>query len=121
MPHTRSRRACSSRAAAACGTQIPGLEPRFGPLSRKNAIVGSCSPVRGPSGEVLNLPFQGRFLLLTQRVSEWQAFPSLRVIFPVHVISSRRVLPNMRLPIDGEALAAQRRRTASSGAVSPAL
>jgi len=50
MPHTRSRRACCSRAAEACGTQIPGPEPGSGPLSRKNAIVGSCSPVRRPSG-----------------------------------------------------------------------
>jgi hypothetical protein len=30
---------------------------------------------------VLNPPFQGRFLLLMQRVSEWQDFPLPRVRF----------------------------------------
>jgi hypothetical protein len=42
-------------------------------LSRKNAIGGSCAACLAASRNVVNLPFQGRFLPVMQRVSEWQA------------------------------------------------
>ena len=38
---------------------------------------------RQPMGRVLNLPFQGWFLPLEQRVNEWQAISSPRVRFLV--------------------------------------
>jgi hypothetical protein len=90
MPHRRSSRTCSSRAAAAYGTPIPGLGPGPRPLSRKNAIVGPAPPVRRPSEERAESAVQSRFVPSVQRVSEWQAFPVAQGNFPWRFISSPR-------------------------------
>src|SRR5450755_2494583 len=71
MPHTRS-----SRASPGCGLECTDPRSWAGiraaeqeePLRQSRA-----PPVRRPAGNVLNLPFQGWFLPLMQRVSERQA------------------------------------------------
>ena len=83
MPRTAFEQGLALAGGCGGGAQIPGPEPRSGPLSRKNAIVGPAPQVRVAARKVLNLPVQGRFLPLMRRVSEWQGFPSARVIFLV--------------------------------------
>ena len=57
------------------GAQILGLGPRSGPLSRKNVIVGSCSPVRRPSGECAESAVSGPVLAAHAEGQRMAGFP----------------------------------------------
>jgi hypothetical protein len=70
IPHTRSSWALLSRAAAH-RSQVFGAEFRA-TEQEERLWEGPVPLARRPAGDVPNLPFQGWFLPLIQRVSEWQ-------------------------------------------------
>ncbi len=76
MPYTRSSRASPSRACLRLSRTDPGVWAgiRATEQEERHRRVLRLSSGQRPAGNVLNLPFQGRFLPLMQRVSEWQTF-----------------------------------------------
>ena len=60
-------------ALAGGGAQIPGLGAEFWATDQEERLwEGPSAACPAASRHVLNLPFQGWFLSLIQRVSEWQ-------------------------------------------------
>jgi hypothetical protein len=69
-------------ALAGGAAQIPGLGAGFRATEQEERLWEGPVPLaRKPAGNVPNLPFQGWFLPLMQRVGEWHLFASHTVTY----------------------------------------